>query len=127
MIKKFAEYSINENEYYDEEKYKESKKKKIEKNIESFLNQNEIPKNDYELKEFLLKYSNNLLDDFKVDNMIDLIYLLNDNKEMILKLLKGLINQYELENKNKNKLSPSYIVTNSKIKEIEKIYNIIKK
>jgi len=125
-MKKFNEYQLNEDELYDKEKYQKNKKIKIENKVNDFVDQNGIPKDDYEIKEFLLKYSNELLEDFPVDNMLDLIYLLKSSRSLIIELLNSMIQEYKAENRTRSQMSPSYRRTATKIEEIQKIYDMLK-
>lgn len=133
MIEKYNDF-INENiiesnetvELYDKEKYKTNKKLKIENKVKDFIGSNNSPENEKELEDFLLKYSNELLEDFPIDNMIDLIYIMNESRILISKLLKSMIIEYNKENIHRSQMSPSYRTTKTKINELQKIYNLLK-
>jgi hypothetical protein len=115
------------NENFDKETYQNNMDKKVGNVIKEFVNNNDLPTDitDYEMA--LIKFSDTLLNGIPIENMIQLIYVLNDQKELISKFIKSIILEYEKENKDRILNSPLYRKTKTKIDELQRIYDMLYK
>lgn len=131
MIKKFESFANNEpqsisgDEIHIKDLYQNNKVLKINNKVDDFIKNNGVPSTEEDMKEYLVKYSNDILKEFPVDNMIDLIYSLNHSRTLILDLLKSIVKEYKKDNNTRSRLSPLFRSTLIKINEIEKILNML--